>query len=212
MRGVKLLVLLAGIASACAPGADGPVYSYFPRSLDLGRSQWTNDNFSLRWEQVGVINSSYFPIDVRGVVLEGDGAPFLEARLRGGATSVPLELRESTVVEVRVRPPIGEQLAVWSSSVFEATLRFEVGGSPSTDPNTGLPDPAGYVAEETLVPISFELSCDGDGDGYDHLGCSGGTDCDDTRSAVRPDAVERCDGIDNDCDDVVDGDTCVDNP
>jgi hypothetical protein len=43
---------------------------------------------------------------------------------------------------------------------------------------------------------------DDDGDGFlDHL--CGGADCDDTDDTVYPDAAEVCDGLDNDCDEVV---------
>jgi hypothetical protein len=40
---------------------------------------------------------------------------------------------------------------------------------------------------------------DADGDGFVAMGCAGGTDCNDSASAVRPGATEICDGIDNDC-------------
>lgn len=53
---------------------------------------------------------------------------------------------------------------------------------------------------------------DQDGDGYDDVACAGGTDCDDTRPRVFPDAVEdpslgsTCfDRLDNDCDRQTDG-------
>lgn len=49
------------------------------------------------------------------------------------------------------------------------------------------------------------LDADFDGFGPLDLGC--GEDCDDTRRDVGPSAPEVCDGIDNDCDDLVD-ETC----
>jgi len=56
--------------------------------------------------------------------------------------------------------------------------------------------------ESTLGP-------DGDGDGFSSTACCNGlgtcgTDCDDTRATVNDTALETCDGVDNDCDGVVD--------
>jgi large repetitive protein len=46
--------------------------------------------------------------------------------------------------------------------------------------------------------------CDADADGYDSASLCGGTDCDDSDSAVNPSAVESCDAVDNDCNGLVD--------
>ena len=45
--------------------------------------------------------------------------------------------------------------------------------------------------------------CDNDGDGYDGLGC-GGDDCNDANAAINPGAFELCDGLDNNCNGLID--------
>ncbi len=75
--------------------------------------------------------------------------------------------------------------------------------------NTEVCDAAGH--DEDCNPAT--LGPDGDGDGFVSTACCDaqtdgtllcGTDCDDTRATVNPSAVESCNGIDDDCDGMVD--------
>jgi len=55
----------------------------------------------------------------------------------------------------------------------------------------------------THDPACSTTSADADGDGFDDA-AYGGTDCDDTDPRVHPGATETCDGLDNNCNGVVD--------
>jgi hypothetical protein len=62
-------------------------------------------------------------------------------------------------------------------------------------------DPAGLA---TTASVSFSVVLrDADGDGYENAGL-GGRDCDDGDPTVNPDGIEVCNGIDDDCDGVID--------
>jgi large repetitive protein len=75
----------------------------------------------------------------------------------------------------------------------------------------------GDVDEDSALDV-LTWYADADGDGFgdaaaDVIDCDqpvgyteDATDCDDTAAAVNPDAAELCDGIDNDCDGVIDTD------
>jgi len=62
----------------------------------------------------------------------------------------------------------------------------------------GLDNDCDGVADEGCT-----TPADADSDGYDDV-ATGGTDCDDTDPSVHPGATEACNGVDDDCDGVVD--------
>lgn len=63
--------------------------------------------------------------------------------------------------------------------------------------NTGL--------EQLRVALHVVPAYDWDADGHTAIG-AGGDDCDDRNPAIHPGAIERCDGVDQDCNDQIDDD------
>ncbi|MEL6349463.1 MAG: MopE-related protein [Myxococcota bacterium] len=71
-------------------------------------------------------------------------------------------------------------------------------------------DEGGRTARASVpVRIGERALMDADGDGFDRTlpGSTQPLDCDDQNPAVYPDAVEQADGLDNDCDEMIDEDT-----
>lgn len=105
----------------------------------------------------------------------------------------------------------------------------EITGGPTSDAVTGGPGgvtslATGPTTDETsstsgvdptgCVPVEWYADADGDGFGDPGAGLAScdeppghtadDSDCDDTNPAINPDAIEICDGLDNDCDEGVD--------
>jgi len=80
-----------------------------------------------------------------------------------------------------------------------------VGGDCNDQVSTtfpGAPEICYDLTRQDCLPVELD-DCDGDGSvDADH----GGDDCDDADPAVRPGALEICDGVDNDCNNLVDDD------
>ncbi|MDP2313236.1 MAG: MopE-related protein [Pseudomonadota bacterium] len=72
-------------------------------------------------------------------------------------------------------------------------------------------DNSGTTRDELGTPGAANYDCmslpDLDGDGYD-----GTTDCDDSDSTISPAGVETCDGVDNDCNGIVDDSSTSGSP
>jgi hypothetical protein len=77
-------------------------------------------------------------------------------------------------------------------------------GTPDLGFDAGTPDLGFDAGSPDLGMPDMGMSCpDADGDGAADASC-GGTDCDDTRAAVRPGATELCNDVDDNCDALVD--------
>src|SRR3990167_6469127 len=102
--------------------------------------------------------------------------------------------------EVSPTPDVSEPTP---TPVVEPTM--EPQGSPTpvheeTPRPTPTPLPDETPEEPTPFPTPNPNTVDNDEDGYSEIE----GDCDDANSSIHPGAVERCNGIDDNCDDVVD--------
>ncbi len=118
----------------------------------------------------------------------------LEATTYPGASEVPYDGVDQDCN--------GSDLTDVDGDGFDA---LEVDGGSDCDDTDALT----YPGASEVPYDAVDQDCDGadltdvDGDGFD-AEAAGGADCNDGNAAVNPDAVETCDGIDNNCDNVVD--------
>ncbi len=74
--------------------------------------------------------------------------------------------------------------------------------------------PTGYVLNDSDCDDASVLYADIDGDGFgsmsfDACGVDNSADCDDASAQISPDAIELCDGVDQNCNDIVDEDVAL---
>jgi hypothetical protein len=181
---------------ACSSEVPQPLHSVWPAAVELPPVAWTDDVTRFGWETVSIRNETFFALDLTRVAIGGDGGYLLE--LQATEPSTEIDVRGSVSLQLRFAPPVLEDRSLWSTGDYAAELTFTVGGSGVLDYETGEPDLKSRVEVSQVVPITFSIQCDLDGDGFDAAACFG-DDCDDTLAAVNPDAAEVCDGADNNC-------------
>ncbi len=151
---------------------------------------------------VHLANTGDADVQITALALTGDEA----ARLRAvPAFDLPATLQPGDVLDVTV---VLDSIEGLDASAFEYEVMLDVDAEGSWQVAGGCQGIDTEVVElDTAVPIIFQplggQACDGDLDGVAGPQC-GGADCDDTSATVAPGLEELCDGLDNDCNELVD--------
>ena len=134
------------------------------------------------------------------LLCDGDCAPLEADALLGGRRSVELALRDDAApVDVRLEV---DGAVVASVAVPPYRFTWHTADVPDGPHRIAgvVVSPTGerFAVERTVRVANVDPPCDGDGDGAAAVHCAG-ADCDDADPRRFPGAVDRCDGIDDDC-------------
>ena len=124
-----------------------------------------------------------------------------------------------------ISPPVNGASVRLANVTFKALFKGETviwikyEGDSTTDSNvTMIEETTDVVADiltitdnsRVLVKVGMQQACvDNDSDGYsfyDATSCTDGTDCNDNNSEIYPDALEKCNNVDDNCNSYIDED------
>lgn len=179
------------LAPACVePHRPEIAYELAREALALGEASYQDVPPSAA---LSILNIGDADLVVTAKDVSGEGSDLLELPLDADF----LTLATGTSVSIEVT--LSKDASNWTTrNDFTSELILEI-GSFWDDPTAWGESPE-WDSVDVSVPITFELLCDLDGDGFDADACAG-EDCDDEDPLVWPGAPEApTDVIDYDCD------------
>jgi hypothetical protein len=183
-----LLVALIGCDREGLPGL--PVLFSDPARVDLAVD---SPDEAPPDAKVTIANVGDAPTTLVGVTLLGDHADLLTVDAPIGAVLAPGAVATVHLSVVGAVDP--------ADTPFLEELELTAFGEAAPDGEGDGEAPSAV----TIVGIGTLAACDVDADGFMSPTC-GGDDCQDEDAEVRPDQIESCNGVDDDCDGGVDVD------
>ncbi len=205
------LTLPLFLMTACTEKPPGKLdYILSNESIDLGVASYATDEMP-EWA-VTVQNNMAVILTMSATSITGSPEDIVVFK-SGAEPLVQVEPGETGSVSIAVSPT---RMAGWTDGEYQWTLSLAFSADVPVQ-STTVTDTAAYgapterVSETLTLPVYLEIECDVDGDGVEASECEAtGGDCDD-RSTVVYGAIsgasghpELCDGLDNDCNNVVD--------
>lgn len=206
----RLIILSALLVGCTEPGPTKLDYILSNESVDLGVVTYDEDALP-EWA-VTVQNNMAVILTMSATAITGSPEDIVVFK-SGAEPLVQVEPGETGSVYIAVS---GTRMSSWTDGDFQWSLALAMSADVPVQSST-ITDTAAYgapterVSESLTVPITLEIECDIDGDGVEAAACeASGGDCDDRSTVVYgasgADAghPELCDGLDNDCNSVVD--------